>query len=580
MPLLVLWAVLLLPANTQIIASISADSYVAGATANYTIDMIEFFGITVPANSKIIVAFPEQFNATALHQGTTYVGSGSGCGGACTGVTIGYQGTSFTLDGVFPSAYSSALIFNYKISAIVNPPYAGAAGTFYFTIFEGTTIYYTATANLPSSFSARVMAYSTQVMMDRVLGVSPLKVTLWPQSAVDEIRFQLPSSWSNETVVTTAFTTGDLSCSSESNPGLVCNLLGTYRATSLDYKVGGEPIDITINYMYNPSSVAQIGNILTTGYVGGSATDTCTIELAPSNFSPEVLRDVTSTITYQAGDLIDVQLQFFLPGTSLADDKINVTLPSTLATPTLTASYAVQVKNVAVSPAITIETSTNSISFSPFTSSEVKASVTLTMSSIARPRQCLPTGTFHIQTLRSTHEFLVESTHCCSNNLQNRDTLVLNSLALSNSDRLATGVTYTFNFTTSAVDLDTGDAIVLVFPPEYSSQITNANQAAICASVTLTSVTNAVNMVTPTCAVGLNRITLSSFLNADETTVATLLMAVGGMTNPSATPTSGFQLATTNGDYVLEQNMGITLSISPTLLTTFSVTPASTVAYA
>ena len=106
--------------------------------------------------------------------------------------------------------------------------------------------------------------------------------------------------------------------------------------------------------MYNPSSVAQIGSILTSAYVGGSVVETCNIEIPSSHFTPEVQRAITATITYQSGDLIDIEIQFYLPGTTLADDKINITLPSILSTPTLTSNYAVQVKNVAVTPTINI----------------------------------------------------------------------------------------------------------------------------------------------------------------------------------------------------------------------------------
>ena len=53
-------------------------------------------------------------------------------------------------------------------------------------------------------------------------------------------------------------------------------------------------------------------------------------------------------------------------------------------------------------------------------------------------------------------------------------------------------------------------------------------------------------------------------------------MAVGGITNPGASPVVGFDISTISANgYVLEFVSGIGVTIVPTQLTTFSVIPGS-----
>jgi len=53
-------------------------------------------------------------------------------------------------------------------------------------------------------------------------------------------------------------------------------------------------------------------------------------------------------------------------------------------------------------------------------------------------------------------------------------------------------------------------------------------------------------------------------------------VAVGGINNPGASPVVGFDISTISANgYVLEFVSGIGVTIVPTQLTTFSVTPGS-----
>jgi hypothetical protein len=84
-------------------------------------------------------------------------------------------------------------------------------------------------------------------------------------------------------------------------------------------------------------------------------------------------------------------------------------------------------------------------------------------------------------------------------------------------------------------------------------------------------------MQTPTCAVELNRILLSNFLVSSLAAAETFVVVVSGMTNPSATPQAGFNLATlSTAGYVLEEKKGLGISITGSTLTIFSVSANST----
>lgn len=142
-------------------------------------------------------------------------------------------------------------------------------------------------------------------------------------------------------------------------------------------------------------------------------------------------------------------------------------------------------------------------------------------------------------------------------------------------------MTYTFNFSTSVVNLVTTDVIKIGFPSSYSTQISSSNSVAVCASVSIIGVNNASNIKSPSCSVQLNTIFLSSFIKSNYASSETFIVKITGITNPNVSPTDGFYFATlsTNG-YVLEEVKAVPITITTSQLTTFQVTPSSYVTYA
>ena len=141
---------------------------------------------------------------------------------------------------------------------------------------------------------------------------------------------------------------------------------------------------------------------------------------------------------------------------------------------------------------------------------------------------------------------------CCSLQLVNRQTLTVATPQLSSNSRLLSSVTYTFSLTTVLINLLTTDSIVIEFPPEYGSQITSADSVAICTGVSISAVGNPGNIQAPGCSVQLNAIQLTNFLIASTGSAETFVVTITGRTNPSSTPTSGFNLATlSNAGYIL-----------------------------
>ena len=145
--------------------------------------------------------------------------------------------------------------------------------------------------------------------------------------------------------------------------------------------------------------------------------------------------------------------------------------------------------------------------------------------------------------------------------------------------------TYTFTFNTTLISLLTTDSIQIVFPPEYSNYITAANSGSLCSSSTLTiSGTNypALFMPNPTCSIALNTLVLSSFLTSALPGNEQFVVLMGGVTNPSSSPTTGFSISTlSSANYVLEQSLNYPVSIQPSTFTlTVSAAPLQTFATA
>ena len=172
----------------------------------------------------------------------------------------------------------------------------------------------------------------------------------------------------------------------------------------------------------------------------------------------------------------------------------------------------------------------------------------------------------------------MDSAACCSFQLSNRQTLSSVPPQLSSFSTSISPVTYTFNLTTVSVALLTSDALVIEWPPVYSSQISSSNSAAVCAGVSLNVAVNPGNIKPPSCSVSLNKIRLTNFLVGNGNSSETFIVSVSGRTNPSSTPTSGFNLATVSSSgFVLEEIRGQTISLTANTLSSFTVTANSSI---
>jgi len=138
----------------------------------------------------------------------------------------------------------------------------------------------------------------------------------------------------------------------------------------------------------------------------------------------------------------------------------------------------------------------------------------MTITNLARPRECKTTGNFSIKTYRSG-QFLMDSSTCCAVPLQNRATLSATTPSLSSNSRLITGLSYQINITTVVVNLITTDRIRIEFPVEFSQQISAAKNNTICSGVTITAINNASNIKNKSCDTTSNSVLLSSFLNTN-----------------------------------------------------------------
>jgi hypothetical protein len=352
-------------------------------------------------------------------------------------------------------------------------------------------------------------------------------------------------------------------------------MVSYYLINNLYYYTASQPIDLTINSIYNPSSLQPAGSIILSLLSSGTVLETSTFAIPAASFTNDILRNLATTLTYQASDKIQVQLSFQFSEFNSNSDKIYITFPSELTIPTLTSSYSIKMATVVVSPAITIDSAANTVSFNVSSGSIYQIAVSVTITGIVRPRECKSTSNFTIKTSR-LNLYLMDSSTCCSLQLANRQSLLINSIILSNSHHLQTAVTYTFNFSTSVVNLVTTDNIQIIFPPEYSGFITSARSAALCASLNIAGINFAGKVKTPTCNIYMNSLVISSFLSSSETGSETFVVALPGVTNPSASPTTGFVISTLSAaNYVLEQSQNYTITIQPNTFTTFSVDTAS-----
>jgi len=171
----------------------------------------------------------------------------------------------------------------------------------------------------------------------------------------------------------------------------------------------------------------------------------------------------------------------------------------------------------------------------------------------------------------------MKSNQCCGFKLQNRKTLILNSLTLSSSYRLVSSVTYTINIISSQVNLQTTDYIKIYFPPDYSSQITTANNATLCGKISITEANNPSNVKNPTCSILLNTIILTNFILTNYNSPANISIKISSFfVNPPKSPVTGLTVATlSSNNYVLEESVNNTINILANILTSFSVSANS-----
>lgn len=171
----------------------------------------------------------------------------------------------------------------------------------------------------------------------------------------------------------------------------------------------------------------------------------------------------------------------------------------------------------------------------------------------------------------------MDQSSCCALQLPNRLTLLSSPPLLSPQSRLFPSATYTLNLTTALVSLLATDQIKIEFPVEFSGQISAGNSASVCGNVSI-SLKNNPGSKKPTlgCTVSSNTILLSSFLKNDLPGTETFLITITNLINPSATPLTGFNLATlSSAGYVLEEAKALTFTITPNTLASFTVSASS-----
>lgn len=403
--------------------------------------------------------------------------------------------------------------------------------------------------------------------------MSPLKFTITPNFAIDTIKITFPSKWALFLTSTDGAVAGNSTCRSGSNPTATCAVSGSvFTLTNLYYYSAGVPIDVTVSSINNPSSAISAGAItlellLNLVVVQRSSS----FSLPASSFTSDILRKTSSSLVYQAGNTLQVLLNFQFANINTNTDRIYVTFPAELTMPNNAASYTIMAPSL-VSSLTFIGSDT--VMFN-VTGNQGKTAVNMTINNLVRPRECRNISDFTIKTYRN-NLYLMESTSCCSLHLANRQTLTINSIVpLNNLQGRVT--TYTFIFTTSSIsilNLVTTDSIQIVFPPEYSSYITAANIVTLCNALTITATNNPASIKTPTCSIALNTVLLSSFLTGALPGSEKFVVAMGGVTNPSSTPTTGFSIsALSSSNYVLEQVLNYPITIQASTLTSFSVDP-------
>ena len=414
--------------------SITTTNRICNTLAVYTIQTYQTQSFAVANGSTFMVSLPSDYNEAVLRT-YSYSVSGYICQGPCS-LTVSFSGNSLLVDGLFSFDLNTGDMWDvgFTVSSIMNPN-TQTPGSYTITIFKGSTIYYSGTGStyiFTSTFSLQTVNFSTQVLYPTIWEVSPLKFTITPNFAIDTIKITFPSRWSLFLSSINGAVAGNSICSSASNPTATCVVSGSmFTLTNLYYYSAGVPIDVTVESINNPSSEIPAGPITLELYANSILVQrSSSFSIPASSFTNDILRRTSSSIVYQAGDTLQILLNFQYANINYNTDKIYLTFPAELTMPTSASSYTIIMAAFLVSsPAFTFFSANNTVSFN-LTGNQGQTAVNITITGLARPRECKNISSFTIRTYR-LNQYLMDSTTCCSLELANRQTLTIDSIGLS-----------------------------------------------------------------------------------------------------------------------------------------------------
>jgi hypothetical protein len=138
--------------------------------------------------------------------------------------------------------------------------------------------------------------------------------------------------------------------------------------------------------MYTPSSLTSLSLISVSTKYNGSITDSCSITIPATSFTNDILRQLTSTVTYLPSDQLKINISFSVSQTSLPSDVIFLTFPSDFTMPTTPASYQVIIGLGAITTTYTFYPANRTVSFRPYNISGLQTGVQIIVTGLARPR--------------------------------------------------------------------------------------------------------------------------------------------------------------------------------------------------
>ena len=247
---------------------------------------------------------------------------------ACSSVSFSLSGNTLFVSGVFPGGATPTSNYNLQLTVYnIKNPGSLSVSNFVMTVYKSGTIYYSLPFPTPS-FSTSSLTYSVSVLQPSIWTNTPYTFTLVPDVLIESLMFTFPSPWDNEIVFFNTLLSG-ATCSSNSNPNIVCTSFGPMmQITNLSYYHVGTPIDITINLVANPSSIASIGTITITGQFSGSDVTSADIVVPSTNFKNDILRNINFTVSYQSNDQITVIIFFSISHTSMSSDVFELAFPA------------------------------------------------------------------------------------------------------------------------------------------------------------------------------------------------------------------------------------------------------------